>query len=91
MATNNPSCSTWRTIPTNGEILQAMPACADVREDLLRRVLEGWDGQFIQQQVQQHRQDYKALACYNRLVQPATPSHWKPPANLDEFDGAPPA
>jgi choline-sulfatase len=62
------------------------PHSADIREALLRRVLDGWDGEAIIRELDQRRKDYKILSRWNQQVQPPTPDHWKPPTNVDVFE-----
>jgi choline-sulfatase len=71
--------------PDEGRDLAADPAHESVRDDLRRRVLDGWDGEAIRQQLARRREDYDVIRRWNRQVVPPTPDHWKPPANVDTF------
>lgn len=62
------------------------PACAEIAEDLTRRVLEGWDPAAIKRRMAALRQDREILAAWGRQTQPPDVHRWNLRPEMDYLD-----
>jgi len=60
-------------------------AHAEVRDELHRRVLDGWSGEFIGRELARSRRHHAMLGEWFRQVQPANDMTWCPPDGANQF------
>ena len=64
----------------------ADPACAGVREELTREVLDGWDPEWVAAEMAARRQDHAILAQWARSVRPPDQCRWQLLPEMDYLD-----
>lgn len=67
----------------------ADPACAQIRADLTRRVLAGWDPDEIERRMRRRRADKDLIGAWARKTAPGDQYRWDARAAYNRLDGTP--
>lgn len=71
--------------PGEWEDLAEDPAHEETVRRLLAKVLDGWDAERIEREVERLMPDVKVLVEWGRAVKPECPDHWSAPPGSNVF------
>ncbi len=62
------------------------PAYVRVREELMKRVLQGWSAEEVRKEVKQHAEDFEVVRrWYIKTDPPMPPDQWFPPRDANQY------